>query len=366
MKTTPESLMREALVEAHKGLGLTAPNPAVGALVVKNGEIIGRGYHHRAGSPHAEPLALRDAGEAAKGATLVVTLEPCSTHGKTPPCTEAIQKAGIRKVIIGCTDPNPAHAGRGLDILRNAGIEVESGVLEDECQDLIRAFAHRQLTGLPYVTLKLACTLDGRIADAKGRSKWISGPESRDRVQALRREADAILVGTETVRRDDPSLMPRPQRGHTPLRIIPDRQGRLSLKSQVFTDAHAARTLCLLGRDVSPTRLKKLETLGVSTLQVTTRGDRLQWKSILKQLAQRGIQHILCEGGGQLASALLKADLVQELHWVLAPTLLGQDARPAIGPGWTLDNAPSFRIIDQQAFGKDLWLQLRVAAASRR
>ncbi len=365
MKTTPESLMREALAEAHKGLGLTAPNPAVGALVVKNGEIIGRGYHHRAGKPHAEPLALRDAGEAAKGATLVVTLEPCSTHGKTPPCTEAIQQAGIRKVIIGCTDPNPAHAGRGLDILRSAGIEVESGVLEDECRDLIRAFAHRQLTGLPYVTLKLACTLDGRIADAKGRSKWISGPESRDRVQALRREADAILVGTETVRRDNPSLMPRPRRGHAPLRIIPDRQGRLSLKSQVFTDAHAARTLCLLGRDVSPTRLKKLEDLGVSTLQVSTRGDHLQWKTILKQLGQRGIQHILCEGGGQLASALLKADLVQELHWVLSPTLLGQDARPAIGPGWSLDSAPAFRIVSREEFGNDLWLQLRVAAASR-
>lgn len=226
--------------------------------MVKKGEIIGRGYHHRAGKPHAEPLALRDAGEAAKGATLVVTLEPCSTHGKTPPCTEAILQADIRKVIIGCTDPNPAHAGRGLDILRNAGIEVEAGVLEDECRDLIRAFAHRQLTGLPYVTLKLACTLDGRIADAKGRSK-------------------------------------------------------------------------------------------------------LQWKTILKQLVQRGIQHILCEGGGQLASALLKADLVQELHWVLAPTLLGQDARPAIGPGWSLDNAPSFRIIDRQEFGNDLWLHLRVA-----
>jgi diaminohydroxyphosphoribosylaminopyrimidine deaminase/5-amino-6-(5-phosphoribosylamino)uracil reductase len=359
MKTTAESLMREALAEARKGLGLTAPNPAVGALVVKGGRIIGRGYHHRAGSPHAEPLALREAGPAAKGATLVVTLDPCSTHGKTPPCTEAIRKAGIRKVIIGCTDPNPAHAGRGLDILRTKGIEVVSEVLDAECQDLIRAFAHRQLTGLPYVTLKLACTLDGRIADAKGRSKWISGPASRERVQVLRREADAILVGTETVRMDNPSLVPRPQRGHRPLRIIPDRQGRLPLKRKVFTDAHAARTLCLLGPDVPANRYKRLEALGVQTLQGSVRSTKFQWKTILKQLSQRGTQHILCEGGGQLASALLKADLVQELHWIIAPTLLGQDARPAIGPGWTLDNAPGFQIHSHQQLGNDLWLQLR-------
>ncbi len=355
--------MREALAEARKGLGLTAPNPAVGALVVKGGEILGRGYHHRAGSPHAEPLALRDAGERAKGATLVVTLEPCSTHGKTPPCTEAIQQAGIRKVIIGCTDPNPAHAGRGLEILRTAGIEVESGILEAECRDLIRAFAHRQLTGHPYVTLKLACTLDGRIADAKGRSKWISGPESRDRVQDLRREADAILVGTETVRLDNPGLMPRPRRGHTPLRIIPDRQGRLSLKSQVFTDAHAARTLCLLGPEASSSRQTRLEALGVSVLSGSVRGTHFQWKAILTRLGQRGVQHILCEGGGQLASALLNANLVQELHWVLAPTLLGQDARPAIGPGRSLDNDPAIQLRESNQLGNDLWLHLREATS---
>ncbi|MGA0334169.1 MAG: bifunctional diaminohydroxyphosphoribosylaminopyrimidine deaminase/5-amino-6-(5-phosphoribosylamino)uracil reductase RibD, partial [Kiritimatiellia bacterium] len=301
-----EIWMREALTEARKGLGFTAPNPAVGAVLVKGGRIVGRGYHHRAGTPHAEPLAIQDAGPAAaKGATLVVTLEPCSTTGRMPPCTEAVIAAGIKKVIVGCVDPNPAHAGRGLDLLRAAGIEVESGVLEAECQDLIRAFAHLQLTGRPYVTLKLATTLDGRIADAKGRSKWISGPASREQVQALRRSVDAILVGTETVIRDNPSLLPRPRLGHRPLRIIPDRRGRIPLSRKVFSDGFP--TLGIVGPEFSDSRKKSLEKQGVELLQVKS----FSWPVLLKKLGGRGVQHILCEGGGQLAGSLIKAGLVQ-------------------------------------------------------
>lgn len=353
MTTKADIWMAEALIEARKGLGFTAPNPAVGAVVIKTGRIIGRGYHHKAGTAHAEPLALKDAGAAAKGATLVVTLEPCSTTGRMPPCTEAVIAAGIKKVIVGCTDPNPAHAGRGLDLLREAGIEVETGVREDECQELIRDFAHVQQTGVPYITLKLASTLDGRIADARGKSQWITGAAARERVQMLRRSVDAVLVGTDTVIKDNPSLMPRPAHGHTPLRIIPDRQGRIPLTRKVFSDGFP--TLGIFGPQVSEARKDRLHRLGIGTLQVTA----FSWPSILKTLAKRGVQHILCEGGGQLAGALLKADLVQELEWFIAPKLLGEKGCPAVGGGWSLDKAPGFVICASERLGEDLWLQLR-------
>ena len=357
MKATPETWMRRALAEARKGLGATAPNPPVGAVVVKQGKIIGTGYHRKAGGPHAEVYALRDAGADAKNATIVVTLEPCSTVGRTGACTDAILKAGIKKVIVGCSDPNPAHAGKGYDLLREAGVTVESGVLEDECRELIRAFTHVQQTGMPYVSLKMACTLDGRIADAKGNSKWITGPESRARVQQLRRECDAILVGTETVMKDDPSLMPRPQKGRKPLRIIPDRQGRIPLTRKVFTDGHP--TLVLLGPDVSLKRKTTLSKRGTEWLEVPVARGQLNWKRTLKLLGDQGVQHILCEGGGQLASALLQAGLVQELHWVMAPKLLGQEGRPSVGKGWSLADAPEFEVRTIEKSGDDIWIVSR-------
>jgi diaminohydroxyphosphoribosylaminopyrimidine deaminase/5-amino-6-(5-phosphoribosylamino)uracil reductase len=360
MKTDPSIWLREALSEARKGLGFTAPNPAVGAVVVRDGKIVGRGFHAKAGKPHAEPNALRDAGDAAKGAELYVTLEPCSTTGRTPPCTEAIRQAGIRKVFLGCEDPNPKHAGRAVDLLRGMGIEVESGVLRDECQDLIRAFAHVQATGLPYVTLKLACTLDGRIADHTGASQWITGPESREQVQVLRREVDAILVGTETVRKDNPSLIPRPAYGHKPLRIIPDRHGRLPLTSKVFQDVHAKRTCCVLGPDVAQSRVDRLERQGVQVLRTRGKGKALAWKPVLKQLAAQDVNHILCEGGGQLSAALLKAGLIQEIHWIIAPKLLGESARPAVADSWRLAQAPGFQVVSVERRGDDSWIRLRV------
>jgi diaminohydroxyphosphoribosylaminopyrimidine deaminase/5-amino-6-(5-phosphoribosylamino)uracil reductase len=354
MKYSPEQLMALALIEARKGVGLTAPNPPVGAVVVKGGKLTGKGHHRKAGGPHAEVNAIRDAGSACKGATLVVTLEPCSTIGRTPACTDAILEAGFSRVIVGCMDPNPAHAGRGLDLLRNAGVEVIGNVLEPECRDLIRAFAQVQLTGMPYVTLKLACTLDGRIADARGNSKWITGPESRARVQELRRECDAILVGTQTVIADDPSLLPRPRRGRKPLRIVPDRQGRIPLTRKVFSDGNP--TLCLVGPDVSSTRKTALDKRGVEWIEVALARGQISWKRTLKLLADHGVQHLLCEGGGQLASALLKADAVQELHWVVAPKLLGEQGRPSVGPGWTLPYAPEYTVRSVERLGEDCWI----------
>lgn len=352
-------MMREALVEARKGLGLTAPNPPVGAVVVNGGGIVGRGFHRKAGRPHAEPEALADAGERARGADLYVTLEPCSTRGKTPPCTEAILAAGVRRVVIGCEDPNPAHAGRAANLLETAGVGVASGVLEEECRELIRAFARVQRSGRPYLTLKLACSLDGRIADSRGRSKWITGPASRERVRALRREADAILVGTETVRLDDPSLTPRPPEGRAPLRIVPDRRGTLSLDSKVFCDEHAARTLCLLGPDAPGERRRKLEARGARWLEAPVVGERLEWTGTLERLAAGGVQHILCEGGGWLAGALTAAELVDEIHWIAAPKLLGSAARPAVQGDWLLDRAPEFTLRGVDILGDDVWIRLR-------
>ena len=347
--------MRLAVEEARKGLGFTAPNPAVGALVVKDDHLLGKGWHAKAGQPHAEPLALRDAGEAARGADLYVTLEPCCTHGKTPPCTEAIKAAGIRRVFIGCTDPNPAHAGRAYAILREAGIEVFEEVLSGTCQELLRAFARVQRTGIPYVSLKLATSLDGRIADAAGTSRWITGPESRERVQAFRREVDAILVGTETLRLDNPSLQPRPAEGHRPWRIVPDRTGSLPLTLKVFSDENRDRTLCLLGPEAPADREQALDPAGVAWMRVPAGPEGLLWAEILPELAKRSMHHILCEGGGKLSADLLSLRLVQEILWFQAPMLLGQRGRPAIAADILFAEAPRLRRTAFEALGDDLF-----------
>lgn len=357
----PEHWMRLAVAEARKGLGLTAPNPAVGAVVVKNDTLLGKGFHPKAGEPHAEPLALRDAGAAARGADLYVTLEPCCTHGKTPPCTEAIQAAGIRRVFIGATDPNPAHAGRAYPILRGAGIEVVEDVLAESCRDLLRAFAHVQRTGLPYVSLKLATSLDGRIADAAGTSQWITGPESRERVQALRREVDAVLVGTETLRCDNPSLQPRPAEGRRPWRIVPDRTGSLPLSLKVFTDEFRDRTLCLLGPEATQARRAELDRAGIPRVEGPLRGGFFDWPGVMRILKEQSVHHILCEGGGRLAAALLQADLVRELFWFQAPMLLGQGGRPALAMDIAFSEAPRFTRTGLEPLGPDLFARFQPA-----
>lgn len=342
--------MREALKEARKGLGLTAPNPAVGAIVVKDGQIVGRGYHPKAGQAHAEPRALVDAGDEARGATIYVTLEPCSTTGRTPPCTEAIKKAGISRVVMGCLDPNPAHAGAAIPILESAGIAVTVGVAEDECRALIRGFVHVQITKRPYLSLKLATSMDGRIADAQGNSRWISGPESRERVMALRREVDAVLVGTETARLDDPRLMPRPAEGRTPWRIVPDRKARLSLDLHLFSDEHRGRTICLLGEG-HPERAAALQKQGVEVMAVSD----FAWGKVFEMLATRGINHILCEGGGGLAAALLREELINEAWFVQGPRILGASGRPAFGEEFDMESAPVWVLHDLERVGADIW-----------
>ncbi len=296
--------MREALAEGARGLGLTSPNPPVGAVVVRNGEIVGRGWHRKAGEPHAEPEAIADAGSGAcRGATLYVTLEPCSTTGRTPPCTQAIIDAKFSRVVVGTTDPNPEHAGAGLDLLREAGIEVIAGVCEEEAGELIRFFAKHISTGLPWVIAKSATTLDGKTTLPVGEGQWISSPESRRDVQRWRRQCDAILVGGETFRVDNPSLTlrgefadGRPQ----PLRVVLTSDHALPGGHQLYTDEHHERT-----------RIHK----GISM------------RESLKRLGEEGVTSVMLESGGRLLSHALAEGLVDEVILYLAPILGGGSSK---------------------------------------
>ncbi len=318
--------MREALRLARRGRGATSPNPMVGAVLVRGGKIIGRGWHHRAGEPHAEIEALRDAagrGLNARTATLYVTLEPCSTHGRTPPCTEAILAAGIRRVCVGAIDPNPRHGGRGLDLLRNAGLTIRTGVLEKECTALNEAFNHWIVRRRPFVTVKAAMTLDGKIATASGESKWITGEQARAQGMRLRQEADAILVGINTILADDPSLTARPARG-TPLRrIILDTRARTPLQARVTTDSAAPLTTIVVGREAPQRRVEALRrqvqvlVAPVVTHKDGTSGLDLRW--LLRRLGRENVTHLLVEGGGEVAASFLLGRFAQQVVFFYAP-----------------------------------------------
>jgi diaminohydroxyphosphoribosylaminopyrimidine deaminase/5-amino-6-(5-phosphoribosylamino)uracil reductase len=296
--------MRAALREALKGYGATSPNPAVGCVIVRDGRILARGWHHRAGEPHAEVEALRALPDLAKarGATLYVTLEPCCTHGRTPPCTEAILAAGIRRVVVGAVDPHPKHAGHGLDVLRAAGVEVIVGVLDKECAHLNRAFFKWITTGLPWVLAKAGLSLDGKITRPQGEGQWLTGVEARRDVHRLRANVDAVLIGAGTLRADNPSLtvrdVPLPQYKAQPWRVIVSRgRSPLPLAAHVFTDTDKDRTLLYTGKPL----LEVLRDLG-STRQVTS---------------------VLAEGGGELLGSLFEARLVDEVCFYMAPLLCG-------------------------------------------
>ena len=350
--------MRLAFELAVKGEGLTRPNPPVGAIVVRDGKVVGKGFHRKAGQPHAEIVALNNAGSLAKGATLYVTLEPCCTYGRTPPCTTAILAAGIKRVVYGCTDPNPVHAGKGGRILQKSGIEVTRFVLRNACEKLIRPFATRMLEKRPYITLKLASTLDGRIADSNGTSKWITGKMARTAVQALRRSADAIMVGASTLRCDNPSLLPRPAFGRQPLRVIIAGRHPLPMQSKVFTDGFAKQTLVFATTGNAQT--SKLRRLGVTVIELPSRNKRVSLMTVVKELARRDCMHVVCEGGGILAAELLRKKLVDELWMFYSPRILGGNARPSFsGGGWKLDQSPEYVVEHMEKLGEDVLITAR-------
>jgi diaminohydroxyphosphoribosylaminopyrimidine deaminase/5-amino-6-(5-phosphoribosylamino)uracil reductase len=345
--------MERALQLAALGAGRTSPNPLVGAVVLDAaGQLVGEGFHARAGEPHAEVGALRQAGEQARGGTLVVTLEPCCHHGRTPPCSQAVIAAGIARVVVAMADPNPQVAGGGLAELRAAGLEVISGVAEVEARALNRAFCHRVATGRPWAILKWAMSLDGRTALANGASQWISGPEARAWVHGLRAQCDAVIVGGGTVRADDPLLTSRGRRDPEPLRVVLSRQLELPDRARLW-DQREAPTLAAHGPEAPAARRQALDQRGVERLELAACSPRL----LLEQLAQRGCNQVLWECGPELAAAALAEGCVQELAAVMAPKLLGGlPARTPLGDlGFTaMAQVPCWPEGTVQRLGADL------------
>ena len=324
--------MRLALRQAARGLGRTSPNPVVGAVLVKDGRVLATGYHRRAGLDHAEVAALRRVGFQAPGADLYVTLEPCDHHGRTPPCTEAVIRAGVRRVVVGLRDPNPLVDGRGLRRLRRAGLTVEVGLLGPECRRGNEHFVCVQERGRPFVTWKAAVTLDGRIATRTGDSRWVTGGRARDLGHALRDTHDAILVGAGTVRVDDPLLTTRRPGGRDPVRVVLD--GRLTIppRARLLHSGSPAPTLVVCGRGAPASRARALVAAGAEVLRLPGRGGRVDPRALLAALLERDLLSVLIEGGGETAATFLEAGLVDKVVAFVAPKLVGGvDAVPALG-----------------------------------
>lgn len=320
--------MRRALALARRGLGKTSPNPVVGAVLVKAGKIVGKGWHKKAGGPHAEVFALRAAGKRARGATLYVTMEPCCTWGKTPPCTDAIIAAGVKRVVVAALDLNPRHHGRGLRVLKRAGIRVEAGLLADESARMNEAFNKWITTGLPLVIAKAAMSLDGKIATRTGDSRWITGEAARREAHRLRAKVDAVMVGAGTVIEDNPRLTVRHGvRGRQPLRVVMDSRGRCPLKTRVFTDSLRERTIVVTSDRSSARWRRALTERGIS-LVVTKRHDL---RAALRLLGRLNVTGVLIEGGGELLGAAFDAKLVDKLVFFYAPIVIGgHTAVPAV------------------------------------
>lgn len=355
--------MRSALALARRGLGSTWPNPSVGCVIVRDGRVVGRGTTAPFGRPHAEPQALAMAGALARGATAYVTLEPCCFHGRTPPCTEALIEAGIARVVIATCDPDPRVNGAGVRRLREAGITVEYGVLEDEAETVAEGLFHRIRLGRPMVTLKLASTLDGRIATKDGQSQWITGEAARRAGHALRGRHDAVMVGIGTAMADDPDLSCRiPGFKPVPMvRVVADGHLRLRLLSRLVVTARETPTWVIARDDADATRAAALADLGVEVVRVPGGEAGVDLAAGLAALAGRGVTRLLVEGGAQLAAALLRADLVDRLAWFHAPAVMGGDGYAAAqGFGVAmLEAMPRFVRERVTPVGEDVLTELR-------
>ena len=359
--------MRGALALARRGLGRVAPNPAVGCVIARDGKVLARGWTQPGGRPHAEAEALGRAGAAAKGATAYVTLEPCSHHGKTPPCDQALIAAGVARCVVALEDPDPRVAGRGLANLKAAGVAVELGLCREEAEAVNAGYLLQRREGRPLVALKLAATLDGRIATAAGESRWITGEAARARAHLLRARHDAVLVGAGTAREDDPRLDVRLPglEAVRPLRVVLDGSLGLPLSHDLVTRA-AARPSCLVtGAEVAETDLAPYRDAGMAILQVGRDPDgRLDLPEALRALGGLGLTRVLVEGGGRLAAGLLKAGLVDELHWFRAPKVIGGDGRPAVAALdlEALSAAPGFTSVGLESLDGDVLESFRRSA----
>lgn len=355
--------MREAIGLAEQAKGFTSPNPCVGAVVVNNGRVVGRGFHRAAGLPHAEVEAIKDAGKRTVGATIYVTLEPCNHFGKTPPCTQQIIEAGITHVVVGCKDPNPFVTGNGIQHLRETGITVETGVLEKECRVLIEDFIwYIQHDKHPFVILKCAATLDGRIATSSGDSKWITGESARDYGHRIRHEVDGILIGSGTLHADNPSLTARVAGRQTkdPARIILDTHLSISDQARVFHLDSKAKNIVVHGPGVSEKRKSRIKDQGAILIETAIRGPGLDLNELMIKLGQMSLLSVLIEGGGTVSGAALKAGIVNKMLYFLAPKFLGgSDGVPVFkgsGPDLIKD-AFSLKEMDVLRLDNDLLIQ---------
>jgi diaminohydroxyphosphoribosylaminopyrimidine deaminase / 5-amino-6-(5-phosphoribosylamino)uracil reductase len=357
--------MRTALALARRGLGTVWPNPAVGCVIVDRGRVVGRGWTQPGGRPHGETEALARAGEAARGAIAFVSLEPCCHWGHTPPCTDALIAAGVRRVVVALEDPDPRVAGEGVRRLRAAGLDVDAGLCAAEAAELNAGFFCRLRSGRPLVTLKLATSLDGRIATARGESQWISGPPARERAHALRATHDAIMVGTGTALADDPQLTCRlPGLAHrSPVRVVIDRHLRVPATTRLISNARAVPTWVLTLASADPAQRQALLSAGATVIDIDPQPDGSgSLAAALAALGERGITRLLVEGGGHLAAGFARAGLIDRLVWVHAPMLIGGDGIPAIAEFGleALSEAPRFERLSTETVGDDLLTVFRV------
>jgi diaminohydroxyphosphoribosylaminopyrimidine deaminase/5-amino-6-(5-phosphoribosylamino)uracil reductase len=363
-----EAFMRRALELASAARGLTSPNPLVGAVVVCDDAIIGEGFHRAAGAAHAEIEALDAAGDRARGATLYVSLEPCVHQGRTPPCVPRVIAAGIRRVVLPVLDPNPLVAGRGAAALREAGIEVAVGVLAEVASQQNRVFLRAMTARRPHVTLKGAITLDGKIADRDGASKWITGAAARAHAHLLRSEADAIVAGIGTVLADDPALTVRlePPWPREPYRVIIDSLARTPVDAKVVRAGTPARTIVAVGGHAPDARVEALRMAGATVLVCPAAGRRVDVATLLERLWQREVRSVLVEGGSETHAAFLEATLVDRLAVFVAPLLLGGRAAPGLvgGSGRSLGDAVRLRDLEVTVIGDDVLLEADVAWGS--
>jgi diaminohydroxyphosphoribosylaminopyrimidine deaminase/5-amino-6-(5-phosphoribosylamino)uracil reductase len=360
--TPDERFMDRALRLAARGGGKVSPNPMVGAVLVRDGLVIAEGWHRACGQDHAEVEALRQAGDAAVGADLYVNLEPCCHFGRTPPCTGSLVTAGVRRVFVGMIDPNPLVSGRGIAALREAGIEVIVGTREDACRRLNAPFLSWITRGRPLVTLKLASTLDGRIADRSGGSRWISSPVSRRWVHRLRALSDAVMVGAGTATTDDPLLLAtRVRASRQPLRIVVDTTAGLPIGSSLVSSTDRGPVVVAAGNEADPDRVRALQSRGVEVLKLPVQGDHVDMKALLEALGRRPVTSVLVEGGPVLAASLMKAGLVDRLILFMAPVVLGDPmARSLTGDMGIRELSASlgFRIVEAARSGPDLRIEL--------
>ncbi len=356
-----DRFMWMALDLARQGRGRTSPNPLVGAVVVQGTEVVGTGYHQAAGSPHAEVIALKKAGEKAEGATLYVNIEPCSHHGRTGPCTEAIIKAGINRVVAAIQDPNPLVSGRGFTRLREAGIKVKEGVLEHKARRLNEVFIKYITAGMPFVGIKVAMSLDGKIGTMAGESHWITGDKARQFVHRLRDQSDVIMVGIETVLKDDPRLTTRLEggEGKDPVRVIVDSNARLPLDARVVEGSPSSGAILAVTDQAPPDKCRILEDKGVEIITLPAVKNRVDVRALMKKLAERELTTVLVEGGGTLNFSLLEQGLVDKLFVFIAPQIIGGEKSPtpfagagieSLSKAWTVED------LEMKQFEQDLLL----------